>query len=421
MPPLFSDVAQVVCSAGVLPRKELFEAWEVAVRVDAAFPFQPVVADLASGHGLLAWMMLLLGAARGARRRAVCVDTRLPESALKLSAAFTKRWPELEARMQYVEGSMVNVVARPGEAVFAAVHACGPLSDLVIERALSSGCALALMPCCHSLRNQPLPPLAGLDRPTLERMAEALGQPAAIDACRMASLRSRGYRVEQEFISVEISPYNRLILAEPPPNFDPALAAAFAASFAVGELPLLKRRPRHAAQPAVAIPLGDETALAAISGRRKIDSCRSIGLSMWMPTVGAVSEARLLAIAAAAVVAQSTPRSAGSVPEAPCTAPVEWDVAAVLAASEAVGQGGAPPEQRGVEEASAAAGEEGATVTTIVDDVRVTVTLREVFFTPDAAQRACAFKLDFSSGESSLSKGDAALWQVGPSLKQMHS
>ena len=53
-PPLLAEVGRAVCDAGVLPRKELYEAWEVASAVDAAFPTAERVADLAAGHGLLA-------------------------------------------------------------------------------------------------------------------------------------------------------------------------------------------------------------------------------------------------------------------------------------------------------------------------------------------------------------------------------
>ena len=158
MPSLWPQVVDTVCSAGVLPRKELFEAWEVAVCVDAAFPAIPLVADLAAGHGLLAWLLLLLGARRGVRRRAVCVDTRLPDAALSLSDAFGERWPQLRGQHQYVEGTLDAVSAAPGEALFTSVHACGPLSDRVIERAVASACPVALVPCCHSLRKQPPPP-----------------------------------------------------------------------------------------------------------------------------------------------------------------------------------------------------------------------------------------------------------------------
>ena len=69
-PGLFRDVALVVCQLGLLPRKELYECWQVAVRVDAHFPEARCVADLAAGHGLLAWLLLLLHA-----HHAVCDDT----------------------------------------------------------------------------------------------------------------------------------------------------------------------------------------------------------------------------------------------------------------------------------------------------------------------------------------------------------
>ena len=64
-PPLFKEVACAVCTASVLPRKELYEAWAVATRVDAAFTGYTRVADLAAGHGLLAWLLLLLAWERG--------------------------------------------------------------------------------------------------------------------------------------------------------------------------------------------------------------------------------------------------------------------------------------------------------------------------------------------------------------------
>jgi hypothetical protein len=455
MPPLFVDVADTVCSTSVLPRKELFEAWEVASRIDTAFPSVPVVADLAAGHGLLAWILVLLGAARGARRRAVCVDTRLPDSALTLSSAFIARWPELEASVQYVEGSLDTVSAEPGEAVFASLHACGPLSDMVIEKAVVSGCPLALMPCCHSLRKQPLPPLAGLDRATLERMAAALGQSDAIDACRVAALRGRGYSVEQQYISSEITPYNRLILAHPSPSFDAEVAAALAAASTIEELPKLKRRRARTSGPNQQWPsiiaLGDVTALSAVAGRRPPEWSRSIDLSMWAPDEGSVTPARLLSIAAAAVSAPWAQRgddpsllipgrndSAVFTPDGHTVPP--WNASAVVAASARLhrrrdGSSWEQAEQNG--EASAgdldertetarplpAAVEDGSglligtagtsgRIMTDVDGVRVTVSLREVFFAPETRRRACAYTVEFRSSERAIAKGDVKVWQA---------
>ncbi|MCH3710085.1 hypothetical protein LZC18_10085, partial [Campylobacter coli] len=56
---LFNRIARAVCQAGCLPRKELYEAWEVARRTRRRFRGGRVV-DLAAGHGLLAQVMLLL-------------------------------------------------------------------------------------------------------------------------------------------------------------------------------------------------------------------------------------------------------------------------------------------------------------------------------------------------------------------------
>ena len=56
---LFDRIARAVCRAGCLPRKELYEAWEVARRVRRRFRGGRVV-DLACGHGLLSSILLLL-------------------------------------------------------------------------------------------------------------------------------------------------------------------------------------------------------------------------------------------------------------------------------------------------------------------------------------------------------------------------
>jgi len=104
-PPLFREVACAVCTASVLPRKELYEAWAVATRVDDAFPGYTRVADLAAGHGLLAWLLLLLAWERGSPRTAVCVDVRMPASHETLSAALVARWPRLDGALHHIEPS----------------------------------------------------------------------------------------------------------------------------------------------------------------------------------------------------------------------------------------------------------------------------------------------------------------------------
>ena len=152
-PHLLAEVGRAVCTAEVLPRKELYEAWEVATRIDAAFPTATRIADLAAGHGLLAWLLLLLAREGGRRRTAVCVDLRMPVSAETLGDAITRRFPDVASDFHYVEGGIEAIEPSPS-VLLTAIHACGPLSDDVLHAALGSGAAVALLPCCHSLRKQ---------------------------------------------------------------------------------------------------------------------------------------------------------------------------------------------------------------------------------------------------------------------------
>ena len=71
---LFHRLARAVCHAGCLPRKELYEAWEMARRVRRLFRGGRIV-DLAAGHGLLAQVMLLLD---DSSPGALAVDKTLP-------------------------------------------------------------------------------------------------------------------------------------------------------------------------------------------------------------------------------------------------------------------------------------------------------------------------------------------------------
>ena len=56
----FQDYVKVVCSTSSIPRKELYEAWASAVLIQQYFPRERRIADLACGHGLLSWALLLL-------------------------------------------------------------------------------------------------------------------------------------------------------------------------------------------------------------------------------------------------------------------------------------------------------------------------------------------------------------------------
>lgn len=194
---LFCRVARVVCEAEVLPRKELYEAWEVARRARRHFRGGRVV-DLASGHGLLAILMLLLD---GTSEGAIAVDTRVPPSAAVLRDAFVAAWPKLEGRIDTREQDLSELPLEQGDVVVSA-HACGALSDVVLARAAEAGARIAILPCCHDARESDTGGLEGWLEPAL-----------AIDATRAARLRGAGYRVRTQHIPSEITPKNRLLLA----------------------------------------------------------------------------------------------------------------------------------------------------------------------------------------------------------------
>ncbi len=196
---LFDRIARAVCRAGCLPRKELYEAWEVARRVRRRFRGGRVV-DLACGHGLTAQILMLLD---DTSPTALAVDRRIPESAAKLSASLVEGWPRLGGRVTFMEGELEAVRIHSNDLVVS-VHACGRLTDIVLDLAVAAGARVAVLPCCHHLQRAALGGLEGW-----------LEGPLAADVVRACRLRSRGYQVFTQRIPAEITPKNRLLMAEP--------------------------------------------------------------------------------------------------------------------------------------------------------------------------------------------------------------
>jgi hypothetical protein len=195
----FDHLARAVCTAGVLPRKELYESWEVARRTRRRFRGGRIV-DLAAGHGLLAYILLLLD---DTSPGAVCVDVRRPQNAPRLWSALEVRWPRLAGRVSYVEGPLDALPLSSTDLVVSA-HACGRLTDAVLARASDAGVPVAVLPCCHDL-----------DRSESGGLEGWLDGPLAIDVTRAAFLRSRGYTVHTQLIPEAITPKNRLLMGTP--------------------------------------------------------------------------------------------------------------------------------------------------------------------------------------------------------------
>ncbi len=196
---LFDRIGRAVCHAGCLPRKELYEAWEVARRVRRYFRGGRVV-DLGAGHGLLAGIMLILDDSSPA---AVLVDKALPPSSEKVHDALVEVWPRLGGRINFVASGVDDVEIQGGDIVVSS-HACGALTDRVLERATEARARLAVLPCCHDL--------ATCDAGALDGW---LDSPVAIDVLRAMRLQQQGYRIWTQTIPAAITPQNRLLLGAP--------------------------------------------------------------------------------------------------------------------------------------------------------------------------------------------------------------
>ena len=194
---LLHRVGRAVCHAGCLPRKELFEAWEVARRTRRRFRGGRVV-DMAAGHGLLAHLMLLLDDSSAG---AVAIDARLPASSATLHAALVESWPRLAGRITFVSGELDSLPLRSTDVVVSS-HACGALTDVILDRAMAAGARVAVLPCCHDVETCDTGGLTGWVDAAL-----------AIDLVRAARLRQRGYRVWTQRIPADITPKNRLLMA----------------------------------------------------------------------------------------------------------------------------------------------------------------------------------------------------------------
>jgi hypothetical protein len=197
---LFDELARTVCAAGVLPRKELYESWQVTQRVERWFGHNfragaSRLVELCSGHGLASLILLL----RHPTLNAVSVERTPPASATKLRAVLFARWPNLAPRLTVSEGDLSAAPLAEGDLALA-VHACGSLTDAIIARAIAARASVALLPCCQDIA--PAHFLRGW-----------LEGPLAIDTLRAARLHQAGYAVTTQLIDREVTPQNRLLLA----------------------------------------------------------------------------------------------------------------------------------------------------------------------------------------------------------------
>jgi hypothetical protein len=134
---------------------------------------------------------------------ALVVDKTLPASSARLHESLVSAWPRLSGRVSFVEGALDAVEILPGDIVMSA-HACGALTDVVLDRPVTARARVAVLPCCHDLGVNDAGALTGW-----------VDAPLAIDIRRVQRLEARGYRVWAQTIPAEVTPKNRLLLGAP--------------------------------------------------------------------------------------------------------------------------------------------------------------------------------------------------------------
>ena len=275
---LFDEFARTVCQTKIIPRKELFEAWAMALYVHHYFPpsksddhsnsngkqriYYGRVADLACGNSLLSWAILFLDRSRN--RTAICVDKKVPKSCdiiervmmeyhpsvvfehidtdpkqQQLKAATeTQEKVQAQKRWYYVEGDINRNVIADSTTLIVGVHCCGTLSDSILNLAIDSNAPLALVPCCHTVRSLPVEQQKDeiinsiLKHNTEENNRRKkdeknnnddddehillpTNKTDYIDRYRIQKLIAAGYVVHEERIPAVITPKNRIIIATP--------------------------------------------------------------------------------------------------------------------------------------------------------------------------------------------------------------
>jgi hypothetical protein len=158
------------------------------------------IVDLAAGHGLLAQLLLILDDTSPC---ALAVDTVVPPSAATLHHALVESWPRLAGRLTFVASPLDAIEILAGDIVVS-IHACGRLTDLVLELATLARARVAVVPCCHAASACDTGALSGW-------MDDAL----AIDVVRARRLTGRGYRIWTQLIPEDITPKNRLLIGAP--------------------------------------------------------------------------------------------------------------------------------------------------------------------------------------------------------------
>ena len=224
---LFQKFAQVVCQSQIISKKELYETWASALQIQTYCINNnnnnniTRIADLACGHGLLSWALLVLlnnddndnNINGNTNISAICIDVKMSKSAKVLSKVMMKEYPQFQQSWHFIQHSIsssttTTILPHP-ETLLVGIHACGTLSDDIQKLSIQGNAPCVLLPCCHSKQSLTL-----YNKPTTSTIVDLSSY---IDELRCIRWRQAGFHVLTDITIPEvITPKNKLLLAFPP-------------------------------------------------------------------------------------------------------------------------------------------------------------------------------------------------------------
>lgn len=159
------------------------------------------VVDMCCGHGLTGVLFALL---EKSVERVELVDESLPPCISRVVETAIQLGPWVKEKVSVSERGIGESQSQvPMGTAVLAVHACGSLTDQVLDLAIGVAGPVAVTPCCGHPRNDEAPQV----------LYRELGAKDGVDVHRTYRLNDAGYEVQWRYIPESVTPMNRTILA----------------------------------------------------------------------------------------------------------------------------------------------------------------------------------------------------------------
>ncbi|RMF55407.1 hypothetical protein D6745_02375 [Candidatus Woesearchaeota archaeon] len=187
-----------------LKEKELNEAFAFYKKVSPLFPSLDYVVDLCCGNGLNGMLWVLQGNAK----KAVSIDREENPNFERVRRRILECGNlNQESIVFYQKDIYEPLPILTGKGLIISIHACGELTDKVIDSSIGHSLPFAVMPCCHDYENK-----SDYIIPQILRYFD-IG--IAIDIMRAIHIHQAGYDIILRRISEKITEKNLILIGKP--------------------------------------------------------------------------------------------------------------------------------------------------------------------------------------------------------------